>query len=325
VKNEPKVFRSLEEASGRFGPCAIAIGNFDGVHVGHQKLMRAALQYGEAHGLVPSALTFHPHPASVLAPERKLGFVFSIEERIEKLAEAGARHILVLPFTAELSRVSADGFVSQILVKALETKAVFVGENFRFGHRQGGNPGVLQALGRELGFESQFIQPVRVRGEVVSSSAIRRQVEAGNVARAGRLLGRCFSVKGPVVSGQGIGSRQTVPTLNLRPVPAQVLPRGVFVTETRDLDTGRRWRSITNVGVRPTFGGEGVTIETFLLGPLEGASPERIEVAFRHFVREERQFGSPEELKRQILGDVGRAQAYWRRVDRFKGLAFRTI
>lgn len=316
MRNEPKVFRSLAEAVGAFGPCAVAIGNFDGVHVGHQALIRSAVEYADANGFVPAVLTFYPHPASVVAPERNPLLVCSLDERLRLLAEAGARHIFVLQFTAEIARLTPEEFVWKFLVNCLQAQAVFVGDGFRFGCKQAGNAATLRELGARLGFVPHFLAPVAVRGEVVSSSAVRQRLVGGQVARAGRLLGRCFSVSGPVVSGQGIGSKQTVPTLNLRPEPGQVLPRGVFVTETRELGSSRRWPSITNVGVRPTFGGEDVVIETFLLVPLEGATPERIEVEFRRFVRPERTFASPEELKAQILRDAARAQSYWWRAAR---------
>ncbi len=240
--------------------------------------------------------------------------ICTLDQRLRFLECAGAERILVLPFTAETALLSPEEFVRQILVDVLDTQAVFVGENFHFGHKQAGTPATLQALGNEFGFVSQFVKPVVERGEVVSSSVIRSYLSRGNVTRAGRLLGRCFSIEGPVVAGHGVGSKQTVPTLNIRPAPGQILPRGVYVTETVDSATDRRWQSITNVGVRPTFGGEELTVETFLLSPFEGASPERIEVRFRRFVREERQFASPEDLKGQIMKDVRRAQSYWRRV-----------
>ncbi len=136
----------------------------------------------------------------------------------------------------------------------------------------------------------------------------------------GRLLGRCFSIEGPVVTGHGVGSKQTVPTLNLRPAPGQLVPRGVYVTETLEPSTGRRWESITNAGYRPTFGGDELTIETFLLTRAM-AVPHRhaIKILFRRFVRPERQFPNPEALKEQILQDVSRARAYWRRVNRNVG------
>ena len=133
---------------------------------------------------------------------------------------------------------------------------------------------------------------------------------------ANRLLGRCFALNGPVVSGHGIGSKQTVPTLNLRPAPDQLVPRGVYITETFEVPAGRRWHSITNAGVRPTFGGEELTVETFLLSPFEEPTPSNIRVEFRRFIRTEQQFPDPQSLKAQILRDVRRAQAYWRRVGR---------
>jgi riboflavin kinase/FMN adenylyltransferase len=315
--NDLKVFRSLEEASGRFGPCALAIGNFDGVHIGHQALIHATVSYATKNGFVPAILTFHPHPMAVLAPQRNPERLSRSDEKIELLSALGVRQILVLPFTEALSLLSPREFVSEILVNALRTRAVFVGENFHFGHKQSGNPATLRALSAEFGFVPQFVPAVTLRGQIVSSSAIRRYLATGDVARAGRLLGRCFAVQGSVVSGHGVGSRQTVPTLNLSATPDRILPRGVFVTETIDQSTGRRWQSITNVGNRPTFGGDELTIETFLLTPLAEAAPEKVEVLFRHFLRKEHQFPSPEALKAQILKDVGRAKRYWRLLSQF--------
>jgi riboflavin kinase / FMN adenylyltransferase len=306
------VFRSLDEARGRFGPCALTIGNFDGVHIGHQALLIQTADYAATKNLAPAVLTFDPHPAAVVAPERVPAMICTLEQRLELLSAAGAKRIFVLPFTAEVARLTPEQFVSQILVDVLETQAVFVGENFRFGHRQAGNPDVLRALGIQYGFVSQFVQPVSFRGEIVSSSLIRHYLASGNVSRAARLLDRCFFVEGPIIAGHGVGSKQTIPTLNLRPDPGQLVPRGVYITET--IDRARRWPSITNVGVRPTFGGDELTIETFVLSPLEGRAPERIKVKFRRLVRAERQFANPEELKTQILKDVATAQKYWRRI-----------
>jgi riboflavin kinase/FMN adenylyltransferase len=308
-----KEFPSVESARGNFGPCALAIGNFDGVHIGHQALIGEAVRYASSHGIAPAALTFHPHPTAVVAPQHVPPLICSLERRIQLLAAAGAERILVLPFTPEVARMSPEEFVSKILIHALETKAVFVGENFHFGHKQSGTPDVLRALGKQYGFHTRFLRPLSLRGEVVSSSAVRRYLTAGNVSRAGRLLGRCFSLEGHVVAGHGVGSKQTVPTLNLRPEPERIVPRGVYVTETIEPSSNRRWESITNAGFRPTFGGDELTVETFLLGKLEGEAPREIEVRFHHFVRAERQFPNPEALKQQIFKDVSVAQKYWRR------------
>jgi riboflavin kinase/FMN adenylyltransferase len=281
-----QVFRSLAEAHGQFGPASLAIGNFDGVHLGHRALIAAMSECAAAHSLHRAVLTFHPHPTVLVAPERVPPMLCTLEERIALLAAAGVEKILVLPFTLELSRFTPEQFVAQVLVEALNTKAIFVGDNVHFGHRQAGTPAVLADLGHQYGFTTRCLLA---------------------------LLTRCFSASGPVVSGQGIGTRQTVPTLNILPAPGQLLLPGVYITRTFDLHSDRHWPSITNVGVRPTFQGDGVTIESYLLAALTGDPPREIRVEFRRFVRPERQFESPEALKQQIFRDVSRAQAYWRR------------
>lgn len=311
------VFRSVEEARGRFGPCALAIGNFDGVHRGHQALLEATVRLAKTRQVQPAVLTFHPHPAAIVAPERLPQAICTLEERIRLLQKYGAERILVLPFTTEVAHMTPREFVSDILVNALETKAVFVGENFRFGHRQSGNTGTLRDLGLEFGFEPQFLKPVTVRGEIVSSTAIRRYLSAANVPRARRLLNRCFSIEGPVVRGRGIGAKETVPTLNLRPVPGLIVPRGIYVTETTEARTGRCWPSVTSCGTNPTFGEGELTIETFLLSTLSGESPQEIRVKFRHYLRPEERFETATALKAQILRDVARAETYWRRAGKF--------
>ncbi len=182
-------------------------------------------------------------------------------------------------------------------------------------------------MGERYGFETRVVTPVKWRGRAVSSSEIRRAVESGRVALAGRLLGRPYATAGDVVPGHGIGSKQTVPTLNLR-THAQVLPStGVYITRTFDAESARSWNSITNVGYRPTFadasGGQELTIETFLLDRLDPPAPQRIRVEYLRRVREERKFETPEALKAQILRDVGRAQAYFRRRDKMGAPPFR--
>ena len=310
------VSRSLAEARETFGPCALAIGNFDGVHIGHRALLQQTADFSSQSHLLTAVLTFDPHPTAVVAPHRQPEMLVSMAERIRLLEACGVERILVLPFTEEVARMAPADFVEQILADGLRTRAVFVGENFRFGAKQSGTAETLRALGERFGFVPHFLAPVRYRGEIVSSSGIRHRLAAGNVGRANRLLGRCFAISGPVVSGHGVGSKQTVPTLNLRPTPGLVVPRGVFVTETQDRGCSRRWPSITNVGTRPTFGGEELTIETYLLEPLEGSTPTDISIDFRHFIRKERPFSDAGALKAQIFADVQRAQVYWRRTGR---------
>jgi riboflavin kinase/FMN adenylyltransferase len=309
-----KVFFSLEAARGQFGPCAISIGNFDGVHTGHKALLAVAQRYASNLRVSPAVLTFHPHPAVFVAPDRVPEMICGLEERVSRLRAAGAERIMVLPFNNDLARLTAEEFVAKIVVAGLQAKAVFVGENFRFGYQRGGDSETLERLGHQYGFTAHFIKPVMLRGQMVSSSLIREYLGQGKVSLAGRMLGRCFSLEGGVVAGHGIGSRQTVPTLNLRVAPGLLAPRGVYVTETFEPSTGRRWPSITNAGYRPTFGGDELTVETFLLSPLEAHAPEHIQVHFRRRLREERQFPDAEALKTQIFKDVARAKNYWHRV-----------
>ena len=189
-----------------------------------------------------------------------------------------------------------------------------MGDNFRFGHRAAGDARILQELGQKYRFETEIVPAVTFRGRVISSSEIRGLIEAGDVSLACRMLGRPYALQGKIVRGHGVGSKQTVPTLNLE-TSAEVLPKtGVYVTRTRDLESAREWPSITNVGYRPTFNGHGLTIETYLLAEVGGPSPSEIAVQFLRRVRDERKFENPEALKAQILRDVSRAQVYFRRL-----------
>jgi riboflavin kinase/FMN adenylyltransferase len=292
----------------------LTIGNFDGVHAGHRQLLRRVIELGREHRLKPAVLTFDPHPTRVVAPHRAPRLLTSIEERIALIRQQGVEEVVVLPFTSEVAHLSPLEFVDRIVVGQLHARIVMVGDNFRFGHKQAGDINTLSDIGQRFGFQTQIVDAVRRRGRVVSSSEIRRLIEEGNVAMSGRLLERPYSLSGDVVSGHGIGSRQTVPTLNLR-TPAEVIPaEGVYITCTRDSETDERWNSITNVGTRPTFGGDDLTVETFLLSSFDGLTPGRVSIEFLRRVREERKFDSAEALKQQILRDVGRAQTFFRRL-----------
>ena len=298
--------------------CALAIGNFDGVHLGHRKLLDDTIVYAQQHGLVPAALTFHPHPTVVVAPDRVPPLLCSLDNRIRLIEDCGIRQVFVVPFTPELAALSPREFVSEFLCNRFGARALFVGDNFRFGVKKAGTVGTLRELAPEFGFTPHALAPVTFRGERVSSSAIRDHLFNARIYRANRLLGRAFSLSGPVVSGHGIGSRQTVPTLNLQPEADRIVPRGVYVTETLEPSTGRRWESITNAGTRPTFDGTGLTVETFLLSPFEEPAPSTIEARFHHFIRPEQQFPDAQALKAQIFRDVARARAYWRHFARLR-------
>ena len=314
-----RLYHSLDEVPPDFGPSALTIGNFDGVHVGHRRILRRVREIAEEHNWKASVLTFDPHPARVVAPERAPRLMTTPEQRAALIHEEGIQQVLILPFTPEVARMTAEEFVEEILAAALGARAVVVGDNFRFGNKKRGDTRLLKTLGERLGFFTEVVPAVSCRGMRVSSSGLREIVAAGEVARSRRLLMRPYALEGDVVPGRGVGSKKTVPTLNLAPRSELVPKVGVYVTRTTDLNDGRAWESVTNVGYRPTFGADsGLSIETFLLNPLEGEAPRSIRVEFLRRLRDERKFESPEALKAQILKDVTRARAYFRRSAQWK-------
>ncbi len=309
-----RIYRSLEEVPADFGPSALTIGNFDGVHTGHRSILRRLKQIALERGWKPSVLMFDPHPARVVAPRRAPRLMTPPERRASLMALEGIEQALILPFTTDVARLTPEQFARQIVAGRLGARAVLVGDNFRFGHDHAGNVETLRQLGELLGFETEIVPAVTRRGRPVSSSAIRGLLESGRVALAARWLERPYTLEGEVVPGRGIGSRQTVPTLNLS-TAAELIPRtGVYVTRTHDLEAPRAWNSVTNVGYRPTFGDSSqLSIETFLLDPLAGEAPRRISVEFLWRVRDERKFTNPEALKARILRDTAAARRYFAR------------
>jgi riboflavin kinase/FMN adenylyltransferase len=318
-----RIFRSLEEAGQGFSPSTVTIGNFDGVHAGHRELMRRTVAIGRELGAKPSALTFHPHPTTIVAPERAPRLLTTPDERCALMAAEGIRQVLILPFDQGISVLSPVEFFERVLVGRLGARAVIVGGNFHFGRGQEGHTGDLSALGERSGVRAEIVPLLMCRGVRVSSSEIRRLLFEGRISQANRMLDRPYAIAGSVVPGDGRGSRETVPTLNLETSSlddaTSALPAaGVYVTRTEDLDADRRWNSITNIGFRPTFDGRHLTIETFLLAALDPPAPRRIRLEFLLRVRPEKRFDSAAELREQILADVDIARSFFRRLDRFK-------
>jgi len=300
-------------------PSAITIGNFDGLHAGHRRIMSRVVEIAREHGWTPTVLTFDPHPARVVAPSRSPKLMTTMDQRSALMHQTGIEQVVVMPFTKELAKLTPEEFARQVLRDKLDARAVLVGDNFRFGAGQAGDIRTLAELGKRLGFTTEIIHEVKRHGRTVSSSSIRRILESGDVGLASRLLERPYAIEGDIVSGRGVGSKQTVPTLNLR-TSAELLPaRGVYITRATDLDQpARQWDSVTNIGYRPTFDDSpDLSIETYLLSPFDGEHPSRIRLEFLRRVREERKFESPEALKAQIFKDVSRAQAYFRRMRRW--------
>src|SRR6266403_2108617 len=269
---------------------------------------------------VATALTFDPSPRRILRPESAPLRLSTNAQRMDWFGTVGLEAAVVLPFTLDLARLSPEEFVEQILVRGLHVRAVLVGENFHFGHKQAGNVALLRELGGRHGFAVEIIPPVALDGEIVSSTAIRREIASGTVTHAARLLGRPFVLTGEIVPGTGTGRRYTFPTLNLKPDQELLPARGVYVTRTLLEGETKSRRSVTNVGMRPTFNGASLSVETHLLDFSGDITAKRMEVRCWQRLREEKKFANPEELRAQIAHDIASARRFFIRLRRFRSL-----
>jgi riboflavin kinase / FMN adenylyltransferase len=306
------VYRSLAELPAGFGPSVAAIGNFDGVHVGHREILDAVKAEARALNAKAVAITFDPHPEKFLRPKRAPGLLTPIDERMLLLAETGIDAVLVLPFDAELAQLRAREFVERVLAGALSVRGLHEGDNFRFGAKAEAGIDELRAFGAEFGFALHVHDAVCVHGLEVSSSAVREALAAGDMKRARWMLGRPFAVRARQKRDRGVGSKLLVPTVNLSGYDGLLPAFGVYAT--RIAIDGRWFNAVTNVGNRPTFAGAGFSVETHILNfePVALTEETQIELAFLLRLRAEQKFSSPEALKAQILRDVQRAQRYFR-------------
>jgi riboflavin kinase/FMN adenylyltransferase len=293
-------------------PTVLTLGVFDGLHLGHQLIVRTVVGRAREAGAVPTVLTFDPHPRAVLHPESAPPLLQTFDQKIEALSLLGVGQTIVVRFTPEFARVRAAEFLRDVVHERLHAREVYLGRGFAFGHEREGNIGLLREVSGGLGFHADEVPEVRLRGQRISSSMIRELLSQGRVNLARRMLGRPYGVEGRVVRGQSRGASLGFPTANLQP-QNRVIPRaGVYVTAT--LVEGVWRRSVTNVGVRPTFERDAEpSVETFVLdwrGDLYG---DVVRVRFLRRLRAERKFASVEDLKRQIDADVARARAFFAR------------
>jgi riboflavin kinase / FMN adenylyltransferase len=307
-----RIFRSLAEIPVDFGPAVVSVGNFDGVHCGHQQVLKEVTQRARETGSRAMAVTFEPHPLRVLRPDVAPKLITPAPRKEALLSRAGLDALLVIPFSRDFSMTTAADFARQILAGKLRAREVHEGENFHFGHKAEGTTVQLADLGRECGFVVKSYPVMRLRGEPVSSSHIRKLLGEGKVSRARRLLGRAFSITAAPGRGRGYGHKYTVPTINLSRYDELVPGDGVYFTRTR-VDQ-ENFNSVTNVGNRPTFGADSYAIETHLLDfhPLEVTAQTEVEISFLRWRRPEVKFPSVEALREQIGKDVTRAKRYFR-------------
>jgi riboflavin kinase/FMN adenylyltransferase len=315
-----QIFHKLDEIPADFGPSLVSVGNFDGVHRAHLRVLDQIMARSKQRHARSVAVTFEPHPMRILRPDAGLKLLTPLPEKIRLLENTGIDAVALIPFTRDLSLMGPREFVKLILCDRLRALEVHEGYNFRFGHKAAGSITLLTELGAECGFEVIKYPELRVRGESVSSTRIRELIQAGEISRARFLLGRPFSIQATAGRGRGYGSKYTVPTINLSRYEELVPRDGVYVTQTR---VGAEcFNSVTNVGNRPTFGSDSFAIESHLLNfhPLEITAETEIEISFLLRVRDEIKFGSVKELRGQIQRDVAKAERYFRLMGR-KALA----
>ncbi|MBZ5542696.1 MAG: bifunctional riboflavin kinase/FAD synthetase [Acidobacteriia bacterium] len=305
-----QIIRDLAQLDKSLQQTVVTIGNFDGVHLAHQKLLRKVVATARPLGATALAVTFDPHPIRLLAPEHAPRLLTPLERKAKLIEALGIDLLVVLPFTRELAHLSPVAFVRKILVGGLRARSVHVGPTFRFGYRQSGDVEILAELARQEGFRLDVLPTLVVRGERVSSTRIRELLSTGRVSLAARLLGRAFSAYGPIVAGLGVGRKHTVPTLNLAPVEEQLPKIGVYVTRTRLGDSFHD--SVTNVGHKPTFGEHRLTVETFLLDFSGDIAETEMEIEFFYRLRDEMKFQNPAILKVQIQEDARRSLKFFR-------------
>lgn len=304
-----KIFHGIENANIA-RPTVLTLGVFDGLHIGHQRIMQTVVDRAKSVNAVPTAITFDPHPRAVLHPETAPPLLQTLDQRLANLEHLGIEQTIVIAFDAEFAAQPAEIFLREVIAERLQAREVYLGEGFAFGRGRGGNIALLRSMANELGFVADEVEEVTLRGRRVSSSAIRGLLREGRTNLARRMLGRPYGVEGVIIRGDRRGHTIGFPTANLKP-QNRVIPKfGVYATAT--LIDGVWKKSITNIGVRPTFESESdPSIETYVFdfdGDLYG---DVLRVRFLHRIRDERKFNGIDELKAQIQRDTETARNYF--------------
>lgn len=287
-------------------PSVVTVGVFDGVHLGHQAIMRMVKVAARGHQARSAVVTFDGNPEAAIHPESAPPSITTLNQKLDLIARQGMDLALVLPVDRSTIEMPAMQFVLDILCEKLNTQQVVVGKDFQFGKGKVGNVNLLREMGKELGFGVIAVASITVGEVQVSSTAIRQLISEGAVEDADEMLGHPFALAGTVVPGQGIGQALGFPTANIRPAENQILPRnGVYAVT---VNPGRRWWvGVANIGTRPTVGGMGTTVEVYIIGFSGNIYGQELEVAFHHRIRDERKFPDTDALRGQISRDVEQA------------------
>ena len=301
-----KVIRGLEDIPQEFKDAYVTIGNFDGVHLGHIPILKKIIE--EAHGENRKALviTFDPHPKKVLHPDIKPFYLITtLEEKIQLLEDVGIDGVILIPFSLEFSKISAEAFVNQILWYTLRIRKIFVGHDYSFGKNKVGNATFLANKGKKFGFEVEVFSAVKFGDETISSTRLRYAILNGNVKMAMRLLGRPYDVSGTVIPGKHRGTALGIPTANINPEKELIPTEGVYAVIVQLEDN--RYKGILNIGFNPTFSDSERSIEVYILDFSENIYGKRVKVFFIDRIRDEVKFDTPEQLVGQIKKDVEQA------------------
>ena len=301
---------SVEEELSRLSPdkdTILTIGVFDGVHLGHKRLIAELIGRAGRLNLLSGVVTFDPHPQQVLLPRNRLPFLTGLEQRKALLKNEGVKSVIVLPFSRELAQLSAREFI-KLLKDYLSLKELVIGPDFTLGRNREGDVDNLRKLGKAMGFTVTVVPPVTINGETVSSTAIREALAGGDLEKASSLIGRPFSLSGKVVRGEGRGAKLDYPTANLEIEPEQALPaEGVYASWA--YIAGRAYKSVTNIGRRPTFGVGKSLVEVYILGYRGDLYGQELKIDIIEKLRGEKQFDSAEALRQQIARDVEQGRA----------------
>ena len=301
-----KVISSLENIKEPFAYAVITVGNFDGVHIGHQGLLKEVKKRADKMSGTSIVLTFEPHPLKVLK-EKKIPLITPFERKIELIEKLGIDVVICLPFTREFSKVSAREFVEEILLKKIGMREIVVGYDYTFGHKREGNIDLLKKLGDELGFKVCILGPILVDNMIVSSTRIRNLIMEGELEKVKTLLNRYYQVSGEVIAGHDRGGRLLgFPTANLKLVNEVFPKNGVYVVEV--IYNNKVYGGVTNIGFKPTFGNDALSVETHILDFDQNIYGKKIKLNFIKRLRNEKKFSSIEALAAQIKRDIEEAR-----------------
>jgi riboflavin kinase/FMN adenylyltransferase len=287
--------------------CAVAIGNFDGVHLGHQKILQILTEDAKKNNFYPIVLTFHPHPEKILT-NRKIELIQTLEQRLKEIEKSGVQMTVVLPFDKDFALVTAEEFIRTIVCQKLKATKIIVGDNFRFGKDRAGDVTKLHEFASLYGFTVQSIPPVKLGDSIVSSSLIRKLLREGKIGKANTLIGRPYEIVGIVVRGKSRGKKLGYPTANIR-AKNEIAPPGVFVSRVGI--GSKTYPSVTHVGSKPTFDEEEIMIESYIIDYNKSLYKKRLRVFLLKKIRGEKKFQSPEALSQQIKNDLEKTFAYF--------------